>query len=79
MDVLATFPTVMAVPAPGRRKDSVTRAAARPRKSPAVVVLALVAAGTWTAAWLLERQRDEARQSATMAVTAARELPSVTR
>jgi len=79
MDVLATFPTVTALGAPSRGKNSVSCSAARPRRFPSVTVLALVAVGTWAAVWFLERQRAEARQSVTMAATAAREQQSVTR
>ena len=79
MDVLAVFPTVTPPGGPERGKRSASCATAGPRRSRAATVLALVAAGMWAAVWLLEQKRDDVRQSATTAATAAGEPESVTR
>jgi hypothetical protein len=79
MDVLATFPTVRVPGAPGLGKESVSCATVVPRRSRSIWFLAVIAACTWTAAWLLERQPGAAGQSATVATAAADDGESVTR
>lgn len=79
MDVLASFPTVKVPGASGLRKESVSCATVVPRRSRLIWFLAVIAAGTWTAAWLLERQPGVAGQSATVATAEPGDGESVTR
>ena len=79
MELLATFPTVQSSGVAQSRDESMSSAAASPRSSRSITILAVIAMVTWAAVWWLERQHDFGRQPAAMAASDGVGEESVTR